>query len=329
MATNKSNASPGLVIVAFATVYIVWGSTYFFIQKAEDGFPALMLGAIRFVIAGVLMLGWSLLKGEQLFIKKDIKNAAVSGILMLFVGTGAVIWVEQYIPSGVVAIMVSSGPLWFVVLDKPKWTVNFNNRFTIAGIITGFAGVILLFGEQILKAFVTGNNHAEYGSVVVLIIGPIAWAAGSLYSKYKGTTGSATVNTGWQMLVAGLAFIPGMILRGESQHFQWQNIPVSAWLSLLYLITLGSLAGFTAYVWLLQVRSATQVSTHAYVNPVVAVLLGVFLANEKITLLQIMGLIIILASVLMINLSKYRKNLTAQKSATSGSEMHKSQPDSI
>lgn len=305
-ASNKKTASPFLIILAFAIVYIVWGSTYFFIQVAERGFPALMLGALRFIIAGVLVLGWSLLKGEKLFIKKDIKHAAISGILMLFIGTGVVIWVEQYLTSAVVAIMVSSAPIWFVLFDKPKWNENFTSKTTIGGLVIGFAGVILLFSEKIMHAFSAEGNQTELGSLVLLIIGAIAWSGGSLYSKYKITSGSTSVNTGWQMFAAGVAFIPGYILRGESEHFQWQQIPVAAWLSLFYLIFFGSLAGFTAYVWLLKVRPATQVSTYAYVNPVVAVLLGVFFANEKISLIQIIGLIIILISVLMINLSKYR-----------------------
>ncbi len=311
---NKKPPSSFMVILAFATVYIVWGSTYFFIQRAMDGFPPLLLGAVRFLASGILMLCWSLMRKEKLFIKTNIKAAAISGLLLLFIGTGAVIWVEQYLPSGVVAIMVSSSPIWFVLLDKPKWLENFKSKATIAGLIIGFGGVILLFSEQLVHSFSTAGRHPELGGMVILIIGSIAWAGGSLYSKYKLKNGSDTVNSGWQMLAAGVAFIPGSFFRGELQHMQWQHIPSGAWLSVLYLIFFGSILGFSAYVWLLKVRPATQVSTHAYVNPVVAVLLGVLLAGESITLLQVLGLITILASVLMINLAKYRKDhTTAQK----------------
>jgi drug/metabolite transporter (DMT)-like permease len=139
----------------------------------------------------------------------------------------------------------------------------------------------------------------------------MAWAGGSLYSKYKSNNSSASVTSAWQMLAAGIAFIPGSLLLGEPQHMQWQNIPADAWLALLYLVFFGSIAGFSAYVWLLKVRPATQVSTHAYVNPVVAVILGVLFASEVISFVQIAGLIIILASVLMINLVKYRKERIA------------------
>jgi drug/metabolite transporter (DMT)-like permease len=311
---NKKIVSPFKVILAFATVYIVWGSTYFFIQKAITGFPPFLLGAMRFLIAGILMLGWTMLKGEKVFVIKDIKHAAVSGFLMLTVGTGAVIWVEQYLPSAMVAIMVSSGPIWFILLDKPMWARNFRSKATIGGLVLGFAGVILLFSEKIINAFSTSGNHHELEGIVILIIGSMAWAGGSLYSKYKSTGGSVLVNSAWQILAAGVAFIPGSLLRGEVHQLDWQTISTGAWLSLVYLIFFGSIAPFSAYVWLLQVRPATQVSTHAYVNPVVAVLLGVFFANEHISLLQILGLVTILGSVLIINLVKYRNGrIAAQK----------------
>ncbi|MEO6732604.1 MAG: EamA family transporter [Ferruginibacter sp.] len=303
---NKKNASPFMIILAFAIVYIVWGSTYFFIQKAIAGFPPFVLGAVRFLVAGAIMLAWTKLRGEKIFILNDIKVAVVSGVLMLFIGTGAVIWVEQYLPSAMVAIMISSGPLWFILLDKPKWAENFRNKFTIGGLALGFAGILLLFGEKIFGGSSTGNSNKEVEGVVVLIIGSMAWAGGSLYSKYKTTKGSVSVNSAWQMLAAGIAFLPGSFLRGEVQHMQWNTIPADAWWSVIYLIFMGSIAGFSAYVWLLQVRPVTQVSTHAYVNPVVAVLLGVFFASEHISLLQILGLIVILGSVLIINLVKYR-----------------------
>ena len=314
---NKKDASPLMVIVAFATVYIVWGSTYFFIQKALTGFPPMLLGAIRFLIAGFIMLAWTKLRGEHIFVKRDIKHAFVSGLLMLFVGTGAVIWVEQYLPSAMVAIMVSSGPLWFILLDTPKWAENFRSKFTIGGLILGFAGVVLLFSEKLIAAFSNAGSQRDLAGAGILIIGSVAWAGGSLYSKYKSARScSVSVNSAWQMLLAGVAFIPVSFLRGEVQQMQWQAIPTGAWLSLWYLVFMGSIAGFSAYVWLLQVRPATQVSTHAYVNPVVAVLLGVFFASEHISFLQLLGLAVILLSVLMINLLKYRKGVISKKNET-------------
>ena len=318
MSDVKKSASPLLVVIAFATVYLVWGSTYFFIQRAIEHIPPFILGAIRFLIAGGLLLGWCAVRGEKLFNWAHIKPALVSGLLMLFLGNGAVIWAEQSLASSLVAVLVSSAPIWFVVLDKPKWKENLTSSSTILGLIVGFIGVILLFSEQASKALGAGNGHQVIG-LIVLIIGAMAWAGGSLYSKYNSKSTSATVNTAWQMLAAGIVFVPSSFINHEWSTFQLSSVTTGSWLSVLYLITMGSLAGFSAYVWLLQVRPATQVSTYAYVNPVVAVLLGVLFAGEHITFLQIAGLAVILLSVLLINLAKYRseKKSVANDSSSS------------
>jgi drug/metabolite transporter (DMT)-like permease len=143
--------------------------------------------------------------------------------------------------------------------------------------------------------------------MVILILAAVSWAAGSLYSKYNSSGHSNSVNAGWQMTAAGIAFIPVGWISGEMHGFHWQQVSPGSWLSLVYLIVMGSLAGYSAFVWLLQVRPATQVSTHAYVNPVVAVLLGVLFAGETMSPFQLTGLAIILISVLLINRAKYRK----------------------
>src|SRR6202012_417442 len=147
--------------------------------------------------------------------------------------------------------------------------------------------------------------------MILLIFGSIAWSSGSLYSKHHPSEGSAAVNVAWQMVIAGVVFFSGSCISHEFDHLQWQQIPLQSWLALGYLIIFGSIAAFSAYVWLLQVRPATQVSTYAYVNPVIAVILGVVFAHENISLIQLTGLFIILASVLLINLAKYRKEKMA------------------
>ncbi|WP_199562640.1 EamA family transporter [Pedobacter chinensis] len=307
MTSLNKTALPVMVYLAFAIVYIVWGSTYFFIQKALVGFPPFILGAFRFSVAGILMLGWCKIKGEEIFNLKTIKIATVSGVLMLGLGNGIVIWVEQFIPSGLVAIMVASAAIWFVILDKSKWKENLSNKYIVSGLIIGFLGVVLLFSDQIAQAVDKPQSNLQIIGMALLILGPIAWAGGSLYSKYHPTTGSSvSVNTGWQMLMASIAFLPGGFLKSEFKLLDWGSIPLDAWLSIGYLILFGSIAAFSAYVWLLKVRPATQVSTYAYVNPVVAVLLSLTFTNELIGLTQIIGLVIILGSVLLINLPKYK-----------------------
>jgi drug/metabolite transporter (DMT)-like permease len=309
--TIKKNTSAVMVIIAFAIVYLVWGSTYFFIQQAIQDIPALLMGFLRFTTAGFLLLLWCILKGQNIWQWNQIKHAAVGGILMLFVGNGAVIWAEQSLPSSLVAVLVSAAPLWFVLLDKQKWKVNFKSRETVIGIIIGFIGIVMLFSESIATALSANAGLFQIISLALLIVGSICWSGGSLYAKYK-STGSTTVNTAWQMFAAGIAFLPGSLLTHELNDFHWQTVTVGSWLSLGYLIFFGSLAAYSAYVWLLQVRPATQVSTYAYVNPVVAVLLGVFFAGEKLNVLQLAGLAIILLSVLLINISKYRKKQKAE-----------------
>ena len=307
METQQSKApSTFLVVLAYATVYIVWGSTYFFIQKALASFPPFFLGAFRFISAGLLMMAWCVMSGEKVFAIRNIKPAIITGLLLLFVGNGVVIWVEQFLPSAMVAIMVSSSPLWFVLLDKPKWHENLTNKSTIFGLIIGFAGVVLLFSERVMTSLSSMNSSRDLIAMFMIILGTMAWAGGSLYSKYRSSGYSATVNSTWQMLAAGIAFIPGSIFTGELKDLNLSAIPMDSWVAIVYLIIFGSIVGFSAYVWLLKVQPATKVSTYAYVNPVVAVLLGIFFAKESISIIQIAGLVVILGSVLLINLHKYR-----------------------
>jgi len=304
---NQQKAPALLVLIAFAIVYIVWGSTFFFIRVAVHSFPPMLMGAFRFITAGLLLMGWCLYRGDKIWNKKDIINSGISGILLLFVATGIVIWVEQTLPSAMVAILVSAAPIWFVLLDRQNWSVNFRSKSTIAGLIIGFIGVILLFGEQ-LEGILSGSNISQkIFPMFLLIIGSISWSGGSLYAKHHPSRFPDAANVAWQMILAGLLFFPGSLMNHEFSGLRLSTIPAQAWLALLYLILFGSIAAYSAYVWLLKVRPATQVSTYAYVNPVIAVILGVIFAGEHITIVQIGGLVVILGSVLLINLSKYRK----------------------
>ncbi|RYY35683.1 MAG: EamA family transporter [Sphingobacteriaceae bacterium] len=305
MTSLTQKPSTLLVVTAFAIVYIVWGSTYFFIQMAIQNIPPLVLGATRFLASGSIMLAWCIFTGEKIWNFKFNKHSAISGLLMLFGGNGSLIWAERSVPSALAAILVSAAPIWFVLLDKINWRANLTNVFTLLGLIVGFGGVVLLFSDQ-LKAL-EGDSTVNPTDLIVLIVGAMLWAGGSLYSKYKATGNSTTVNTTWQMLAAGAAFIPFSILHNDFQNFSFSEVPAQAWYAVAYLVTFGSIIGFSAYVWLLEVRPAAQVSTYAYVNPVIAVILGVAFAGESISPLQIGGLVIILVSVLLINLDKYRK----------------------
>ncbi len=300
-------ASSLMVVIAFGIVYLVWGSTYYFIMLAIAHIPALLMAFMRFFTAGCLLMGYCALKGERIFVWKDMKPAIVTGLLLLLVGNGAVVWVEQYLPSSFVAVLSAASPIWFVVLDKRNWRINFRSRETVIGLVIGFIGVIMLFRQRAAEALGTVGGDIHMVALGVLVVGSICWAGGSLYSKYHSSGPSHSVNTSWQMVAAGISFLPLSWMSGEWKGFHMAQVTTGSWLALTYLIFLGSLAGYSAYVWLLQVRPATQVSTHSYVNPVVAVLLGVALAHEKMTLLQVGGLGVILTSVLLVNLSRYRR----------------------
>ena len=304
---STQQISAAKIMAAFAVIYIVWGSTYFFIQIAIRQMPVAIMGTFRFFTAGLLMTGWCWMKGEKIWAWKDILYSFFIGFLLLFIGNGAVAWSEQYLASSVVVVFLASTPIWFVLLDYSRWKLNFISAGMITGLITGFAGIILLFNENMSAVYSGRGDKWEIASIGALIIGSLSWVSGSLYSKYKGTSLSGNLNSGWQMLGGGMMYFIMGSIRGDWNSFNWHEVTASAWMSVVYLITMGSLLGYSAYVWLLKVRPATQVSTHAYVNPVVAVLLGVFIGGEKISFLQITGLSIILLGVLLVNMTKYRK----------------------
>ncbi len=300
------------VIIAFAIIYIVWGSTYFFIQLSEKDFPPFLLGAIRFLASGIILMAWCAFKKYKLVQKTQMKTSFIVGNLLLFLGNGSVIWAETTLPSSFVAVLVSAAPLWFVLFDGRNRQANFANKHVIIGIITGFAGVILLFGEKIFPHFGHEGGSLRLIPLLVIVVGNISWSVGSLYSKYNAS-GNTMVGASWQMIFAALTFILVALFSGEMKHFNFRGVHLSSWLSVIYLITMGSLAGYSAYIWLLEVRPATQVSTNAYVNPVVAVLLGFFFAGELISGLQIGALAVILLSVFIINFEKY-KTVRSRKS---------------
>jgi len=300
-------AGPLSVILAFLTVYIVWGSTYFFIRKALIGFPPFLLGGIRFLLAAMLMMAWAVWKKENLFDRATMKSAAISGLLILFLGNGTVIFVEQYVGSAWVAIIISAAPLWYVLYDRPHWRENFHSRSILSGLFLGLIGIFLLFLPNFRQTPAASHNPYERWALFAVILSSMSWVVGSLYVKYHKTQAPAMVNTIWQLFFSGIYFFAGAGITGEFRHFSISAVSWEAWFALGYLIVFGSIIAYSCFVWLMEVRSPAQVSTYAYVNPVVAVLLGVFLASEHINALQIAGLLVILVSVLLINLNKYLK----------------------
>ncbi|QCX54220.1 EamA family transporter [Elizabethkingia sp. JS20170427COW] len=309
-------ASKGAVITAYAIVYFVWGSTFFFIHKALSDFTPFVLGSLRFIFASILLMTYCKMKGYKLFSPTIVRQACTTGFLLLFLDMAALIWAEQYISSGIAAIMAAATALWFVILDKKEWKNNFSNISIILGLVAGFVGVIMLFAEQVQ---ISGNPSSRMRNLFcmgLLLFGGVTWATGSLYSKYSAKKNSekekqpeelhTMVKTAWQFITAGVLFTAVALLNGEYRAFQPTEVSAQGWFSVGYLITFGSIMAYGAYIWLIQVRPTTEVSTYAYINPIVAVILSYFFANDVVTGLQIGGLLVILLSVLLMNWNLYK-----------------------
>ncbi|MFZ4262678.1 EamA family transporter [Sphingobacterium sp. HJSM2_6] len=319
------SASPtvGTIIFAYAVVYIVWGSTFFFIEKALHAFSPFVLGSIRFIIAGALLMAYCKFKGYTLYLKKPVKDAAMVGFLLLFIDMAAIIWSEQYISSAIVSILSAATAIWFIILDKPKWKENFSSVPTLLGLILGFIGVLMLFAEQIFAPEAeSAQSENKLIAMIVLTIGTIGWTVGSLLSKYSKENKKkknqekdhpknqeedlhVMVKTAWQMVVAGIAFTTVALLNGEYSRFQPELVEPEYWATMIYLALMGSILAFSCYIFLLQVRPATEVSTYAYVNPIVALILVHFFTDHLVSRMQIIGLAVVLFSVLLMNWNLY------------------------
>ena len=294
------------VIAAFAVIYFVWGTTYLAILFAIKDIPPFLMSAMRFLLAGVVLYTFCLAKNEQHPDYASFLKIMLRGILMLVGGTVSVTWVEQYLPSSTTAIIVTSVPFWFILLDRKQWSNYFSNKILIVGLIIGFIGVALL-----TRFNHTGTQDAMHAAkrttgILVLIAGGIAWTSGSLISKYKPTGHSLLMTTAIQLVTSGFFCLFISIFSGESDHFYFPQVHRSAWLGFLYLALFGSILTYVCYLWLLKVSPAAQVSSYVYVNPVVAILLGGLIGKETITLSHVISLGVILFGVLLINLPKYK-----------------------
>lgn len=292
------------ILIAYFLIYVVWGSTYFFIGVALKDFPPFLLGALRFTIAGIILLGICHWRGEQVFRKSLVVRSAVSGIILLFIDMAVVMLAQRYVTSSFVAIIASSTALWILLLDVPMWKSNFRSFFTIAGAIMGFSGVAMLYMEQLGSEWLSPHSGRGF---LLLVFGCISWASGTLYAKYQSSREekvNAFAGSAWQMLFAGGMFWMCSLFNKDLMNVSLSGVSIASWLSLAYLIIFGSLLAYSAYVWLLKVRPAAEVGTHAYVNPFIAVLMGVFIGSEKVTLIQMSGLLLILLGVMLIGRKK-------------------------
>jgi drug/metabolite transporter (DMT)-like permease len=295
---------------AMLAVYIVWGSTYLAIRFAIETLPPFLMASTRFLIAGSILYAFRRLRGDAAPTRVEWRSAAIVGVLLLVSGNGGVVWAEQFVESGVAALLVGSAPLWMVLLDvlRPaqahlarRSTDKRSRLLTTAGVVLGFLGIGLLVSPSSLTGL--AGEIDPIGSVV-LTLAAFSWATGSLYSRGARLPCSPLLGTGMEMLVGGAGLLLLGTLVGEWGRVDLSTVSARSLLSLGYLIIFGSLVGFAAYTWLLRVAPTALVSTYAYVNPLVAILLGNLLAQEPLSARVLIATAIILGAVAVITLNQ-------------------------
>jgi len=285
---------------ALLAVYLVWGSTYLGIRFAVETIPPFLQAAVRFLISGTLLFTWRRMAGDPAPTRSQWKSAAIIGGLLLVGGNGLISLAETTIPSGVAALIVATIPMFMVLVEALRPGGVRPTFWQMMGLLVGFSGVMLLIGP------------AEFGGVreFSLIGGGIAlfaaflWSLGSIYSRNADLPESTLLLTGMEMLAGSLGLFIVSGLMGEFTHFQISDVSTRSFLGLLYLISFGSLVGFTSYAWLLRNAPISLISTYPYVNPVVAVFLGSLFARETVSPRILVAALVIVSSVVVVNIAK-------------------------
>jgi drug/metabolite transporter (DMT)-like permease len=290
-------------LLAFAIIYFVWGSTYLAIRVGVREVPPFLLAAMRFLIAGLLLYGWMIARGERSPTGRQWASASLLAILIFVLDYGLVFWAEQRVPSGVAAVMMATIPAFMalseiILLRTQRLTL----RLTLA-LLIGIGGVAVLMSGSLNL----GGAPIDKEGAAALIVASISWSVASVLSRKLPLPPSKVMSSGAQMLAGGVFLALTAAALGEFRSFQPSAISRGAWLSLLYLIVAGSIIGYTAYVWLIHHESPTKVGTYAYVNPVVAVLVGYFLGGETIDPRTILGTLFVLISVVVITITPAKK----------------------
>jgi drug/metabolite transporter (DMT)-like permease len=308
------------VAAAFAAVYLIWGSTYLAIRYAVETIPPFLMGGVRFVVAGALLYAWSRHRGATAPRRDQWRAAVVSGVLLLVGGNGAVIWSEQHAPSGIVALIVAIVPLWMVLFDWWRPGGSRPRAAVFLGLALGLAGLALLIGPDALRHH-AAEAPIQSVALLVPVLGSLLWALGSIYGKYAPRAPSSQLATGMQMLGGGLAFLVVSAAAGEWRRFDVAAVSPASWIGFVYLLTFGSLIGFTAYIYLLRATTPAKASTYAYVNPVVAVFLGWAVAGEPISARTLVAAGVILGGVAIITLVGGRQRPADRGTAAQGTSL--------
>ena len=286
----------GKTLLAFAIIYFVWGSTFLAIRVGVREVPPLILAAMRFLSAGLVLYGWMAARGEQSPNRRQWLSVSLLAVLIFLFDYGLLFWAEQRVPSGLAAVMLATIPV-FTALAEILFlrTQRLTIRLALA-LLLGIGGVAVLTSNSVRL----GGEPIDRLGAVALIGGAVSWSAASILSRKLPLPESKGMSSGAQMLVGGVLLALAAAARGEFRGFQPAAVSRGAWLALAYLIVAGSIVGFTAYVWLIHRESPTKVGTYAYVNPLVAVVVGYFWGREALGLRTILGTLFILVSVLMV-----------------------------
>jgi drug/metabolite transporter (DMT)-like permease len=293
-----------LLILAYFAIYVVWGTTYLANLYALEGFKPFLLSAFRYLVAGIILLLWCRIRKIALPDRKEFGALGISGILMLVGGSGLVAYAEQYISSGYTAVLVATEPLWFVILDRRRWRQYFSNYKVILGLVIGFAGIALfiLYSPASLQHF---SKSDQLRGTIIALISSVLWVIGTLYGSAKLSSRDYSLpGTAIQLLVAGLFSIAIATVTGEWADFSLINVSAKAWGGLGFLVIFGSLVAYLAFTWLVTVQPPAIVSTHTYVNPIIALFIGWMVANEAIVAMQLVALGIVLIGIVLAQLNK-------------------------
>lgn len=298
---NDSSSSRFKLTAALLAIYIAWGSTYLSIRIAIQTIPPFLMAGARFMLAGVFLFGFLKWKGFPMPTLKQWRNSLAVGSFLLLGGNGLVGWAEQTVESGLAALLVSVAPLWMVFFERIGPAKKKIQPLVAIGLLMGFLGVALLMGPQVWN----GDVHKSAG-LGALMLAPILWAYGSVWSKRLELPPSPFMSTASQMMLGGMVLFGVGIVRGELGFFSWPRISVPSGVAFFYLVFFGAIVGFTAFVWLIKNAPISIAGTYAYVNPVVAVLIGWALAGERFSGLTLLAGGVILVSVILITLGEYQ-----------------------
>ncbi len=288
------------VLLAFLAVYIVWGTTYLAAIVGLESFPPFLLSALRFSTAGIILLVVSILKGLKFPSGRKFAFYVANGVVMLIGGSGLVTWSEQYVLSGYAAVVVACEPFIFVLLDKRHWRFYFSNRNIVFGLLIGFIGVVLFVWFSSAREIETTSAHLIFIGYAVLFLSCFCWVIGSIFSsRIKESDTSVIAISVIQLLSAGFFSFLLAALTNEFDNFSFADVTGRAWTGLIYLTLGGSVVAYLSFVWLLTVRSPAQVSTHTYINPIVALFMGWWVVDDPVNVQQMACVGVILLGVLL------------------------------